>query len=128
GPSTTCHSTRFPGSASRTFMSKPPALKRNCSTPPTLPSPCVSVVHQPDRPSRVVSALYASSRDDDLIPTLCKMSTIYDASFSGWQLYHYGYLQTMWLINSTLSSNESDGAGELRYFGGTDRASLCGIV
>src|SRR5262249_16831550 len=49
GPSTTCHSTRLPGCSSSTFMSKPPALKRNCSTPPSLPSPRVSVVHQPER-------------------------------------------------------------------------------
>src|SRR5271169_4180395 len=57
-------------------MSKPPTPKRNCSTPPTLLSPCVSVVHQAERPSRVVNALYVSSSDDDLIPTLCRISGI----------------------------------------------------
>src|SRR5271156_636783 len=55
------------------LRSKPPAPKRNCSTPPTLLSPCVSVVHQAERPSRIVNALYVSSSDDDLIPTLCRI-------------------------------------------------------
>src|SRR5882672_5142755 len=54
GPSTTCHSTRLAGSSSRTFMSMPPGPKRNSRTPPTLASPWVLVVHQPERPSRVV--------------------------------------------------------------------------
>src|SRR5258706_7273702 len=87
GPSTTCHSTRLAGSSSRTFMSIPPAPKRNLSTPPTTsPSPCVSFVHQAERPSRVVNALWASFRDDDLIPTLCKILTICDSACSSVQV------------------------------------------
>src|ERR1700733_2146770 len=57
GPSATCHRTRLPGCSSRTFMSKPPPPKRNWSTPPTLLSPCVSLVHQRERPSTVAKAL-----------------------------------------------------------------------
>src|SRR5687767_6228562 len=61
GPSTTCQSTRFPGSSSRTLRSKlpsilPPAVKTVLSIPPILLSPWVSVVHQPATPSRVASA------------------------------------------------------------------------
>jgi hypothetical protein len=62
GPSTTCHSTRLPGSSSRTFMSKPPLPKRNWSTPPTLLSPCVSVVRHPERPSTGARAAPRSPR------------------------------------------------------------------
>ena len=36
-------------------MSKPPPPKRNLRIPPFLPSPCVSLVHQAERPSRVVN-------------------------------------------------------------------------
>src|SRR5215813_8422377 len=55
GPSTTCQSTRLAGWSSRTFMSKPPSPKRNLITPPTWLSPCVLVVHQPERTSRAVN-------------------------------------------------------------------------
>jgi hypothetical protein len=49
------------------------------STPPTLLSPCVFVVHHAARPSRVASALYVFSTDD-LIPTRCRMSSMAVAS------------------------------------------------
>ena len=42
-------------------MSKPPGGNRNSSTPPTSALPFVSSVHQPARPSTVVSASYTFS-------------------------------------------------------------------
>src|SRR5206468_10731295 len=73
------------------------------------------------RGQSLISIIQRRRFDSDLVQNVHHMRCL----LLGWR---DGYLQTMWLINSTLSSNESDGAGELRYVGGTDRAAFYGLV
>src|SRR5215218_578501 len=77
GPSATRQVTFLPGTAWSTSMSKPPTGgNRNATTPPDPASPEVSVVHQPARPSTVVSASYTLSGLSVSTPILCRMSAI----------------------------------------------------
>src|SRR3954451_1249047 len=83
GPSATRQVTRLPVVDSSTSMSKPPTGgKRNFRTPPTSPLPVTSSVHQPARPSTVVSASYTRSGVGVATPILCRMSTISVSSVS----------------------------------------------
>src|SRR3954462_12033661 len=76
GPATTSHRTWSDGDVSTTFMSKPPGGNRNSMTPPSVASPVVSDVHQPARPSIVVSASYTFSGAVSATATRCRISTI----------------------------------------------------